>query len=199
MSCSTWVKVDVSPVAILLIEMLYCRSYTEVSPVIPQSYLETEDRLPGTSHHDPSVLPDLLLGLHHVQDVPQVDTGLQLHRRVLCSGRQHLHAVVLGEAELLRERHADSQDTEQQQEKLYNHLGVREAEQCNNRSITVLNWHKHSVSTHLARCQHTECDKLFILYSDVKTPINIVHLILETGNPFHCDIVEHPLLSPHFM
>ena len=57
--------------------------------------------------------PYLLLGLHHIQDVPQVDAGQQLHGGVVFRGGEDLDTVVIRQSELIRERQS-CQQTDQQ-------------------------------------------------------------------------------------
>ena len=116
-------QVHVSPVTVLLVELVCDRSDPEVPPVVSQRDLQTER---DWSADCISVChsPDLLLGLHHVQDVPQVDAGQQLHGSLVFCWGQDLDTVVRRESELLRDRDTSSEETEadQQEEELDNHL-----------------------------------------------------------------------------
>ena len=118
-------EVNVTPVTVLLVELVYDRSDPEVPPVVSQRDLQTERHWSGdcisVSHS-----PDLLLGLHHVQDVPQVDAGQQLHGSLVFCWGQNLDTVVRRESELLRDRDPSSEETEadQQEEEIDNHRGA---------------------------------------------------------------------------
>ena len=47
--------------------------------------------------------PDLLFGLHHVENVPEVDTRQQQHRGILRCGGQGVSAVVGRQHHLVRD------------------------------------------------------------------------------------------------
>ena len=57
--------------------------------------------------------PYLLLGLHHIQDVSQVDAGQQLHGGVVFRGGENLDTVVIRQGELVRQTQSWQQSDQQ--------------------------------------------------------------------------------------